>query len=80
LPYDPAADVPGFINLLIGIIPAQVLHALAALGIPDHLADGALTVEDVAKRAGTHPRSTYRLMRAAASVDVLSYEGTAVSA
>jgi hypothetical protein len=75
LPYDPAADVPGFISLLIGIIPAQVLHALAALGIPDHLADGALTAEEVAERAGTHPRSTYRLMRAAASVGVLSYQG-----
>jgi hypothetical protein len=75
LPYDPATDVPGFINALIGIIPAQVLHALAALGIPDHLADGALTAEEVAERAGTHPRSTYRLMRAAASVGMLSYEG-----
>jgi hypothetical protein len=75
LPYDPATDVPGFINALIGIIPAQVLHALAALGIPDHLADGAQTAEQVAERAGTHPRSTYRLMRAAASVGMLSYEG-----
>jgi hypothetical protein len=75
LPYDPATDVPGFINVLIGVIPAQVLHALAALGLPDHLADGALTAEEVAERAGTHPRSTYRLMRAAASVGMLSYEG-----
>lgn len=75
LPYDPATDIPGFINLIIGIIPAQVLHALAALGIPDHLADGALTAEEVADRAGSHPRSTYRLMRAAASVGVLRYEG-----
>jgi O-methyltransferase/methyltransferase family protein len=75
LPYDPTADVPEFVSLLIGIIPAQVLHALAALSIPDHLADGALTAEEVAERAGAHPRSTYRLMRAAASVGVLSYEG-----
>jgi SAM-dependent methyltransferase len=75
LPYDPAADVPAFINLLIGIIHAQVLHALAALGIPDHLADGGLTAEEVAERASTHPRSTYRLMRAAASTGVLRYEG-----
>jgi len=75
LPYDPATDVPGFINVLIGIVPAQVLHALAALGIPDYLADGALTAEEVAERAGTHPRSTYRLMRAAASVGMLNYEG-----
>jgi O-methyltransferase/methyltransferase family protein len=75
LPYDPAADVPGFINLLIGIIPAQVLHALASLGIPDFLADGALSAEEVAERAGSHPRSTHRLMRAAASVGVLNYEG-----
>lgn len=75
LPFDPAADVPALIDLLIGIIPAQVLHALAALGIPDQLADGALSAQEVAERAGTHPRSTYRLMRAAASVGLLRYEG-----
>lgn len=75
LPYDPAADVPGFINLLAGTLHAQILHALAALGIPDHLADDTLTAEEVAERARTDPRSTYRLMRAAASVDVLRHEG-----
>src|ERR1700678_2600852 len=75
LPYDPAVDVPGFINLLVGVIPAQVLHGLAALGIPDHLADGGPTAEEVAQRAGTHPRSTYRLLRAAASLGLLRYEG-----
>lgn len=75
LPFDPAADVPAFINTLIGIIPAQVLHALAALGIADQLADGELSAEEVAERAGTDPRSTYRLMRAAASMGVLRYEG-----
>lgn len=54
---------------------SSVLHAVAALHIVDHLADGARTAEEVAEREDSHARATYRLMRAAASLGVLSYEG-----
>jgi hypothetical protein len=74
-PSDPAADAAGLMDLILGVVRVQVLHAVAALRIADHLADGARTVEEVAEREGSQVRATYRLMRAAASLGVLSYEG-----
>ncbi|GAA4508119.1 methyltransferase [Actinoallomurus oryzae] len=72
---DPAADAAGLMDMLLGVVRIQVLHAVAALHIADHLADGARTAEEVAEREGSQVRATYRLMRAAASLGVLSYEG-----
>ena len=62
-------------DTILGVVRIQVLHAVAALRIADHLADGARTAAEVAEREGSHPRATYRLMRAAASLGVLSYKG-----
>lgn len=75
LSSDPAADAAAVLDLLSGGWVAQTLHAVAALHIADHLAGGALTAEEVAEREGSHPRATYRLMRAACSLGVLTYEG-----
>lgn len=75
VPSEPPADVVALGNMILGAARLQVLHAVAALHIPDHLASGALTAEDVAGREGSDPRATFRLMRAAASLGVLSYEG-----
>jgi hypothetical protein len=74
-PSDPAADAGAVVNLLSGLIAAQILRALAALHIADHLADGALTAEEMAERVGSHPQATYRLMRAASSLGLLGDEG-----
>ncbi|MGH3278246.1 MAG: methyltransferase [Trebonia sp.] len=75
VPGEFPADVVTLGNMILGAARLQVLHAVAALHIADHLADGALTAEDVARREGSEPRATFRLMRAAASLGVLSYEG-----
>ncbi|MFC3996270.1 methyltransferase [Nocardiopsis sediminis] len=72
---DPAADATAVMDLLVGGGIAQILHAVAALHIADHLADGALTADEVAERAGSHAQATYRLLRAASSLGLLSYEG-----
>ena len=69
------ADAAALMDLILGLVRVQVLHGIAALHVADHLADGARTAEEVAERAGSQPRATYRLMRAAASLGVLSYEG-----
>jgi hypothetical protein len=74
-PGDPAADAAALIGQIFGGTVAQILNAVAALSIADHLADGPRTAEEVAGREGSHPRATFRLMRAAASLGVLSYEG-----
>ncbi|WP_030751470.1 methyltransferase [Streptomyces sp. NRRL F-5135] len=73
--HDPAADAAAVLDLVTGGVVAQTLRALAELRIADHLAGGALSAEEVAERVGSHPRTTYRLMRAAASLGVLTHEG-----
>jgi hypothetical protein len=72
---EPAADAARMLGLIAGAPITQILHAVAALHIPDHLADGPRTATEVSGREGSHPRATYRLMRAAASLGLLSHEG-----
>jgi hypothetical protein len=74
-PGDTSADAAGLMDQIVGGVASQVVRGVAALGIADHLADGPRTADDVAERAGSDVRATYRLMRAAASLGVLSYEG-----
>ena len=49
----------------------QALYVAAKLGIADALAKGPLSADDVARRVGSDPGATYRLMRALASSSVL---------
>ena len=52
---DPAADAAGLMDTILGVVRIQVLHAVAALRIADHLADGARTAAEVrsSERAAT---------------------------
>lgn len=75
LPDGLPPEIAALGDMLLGAARLQVLHAVAALNIADYLADGTLTAEDVAARAGSDPRATFRLMRAAVALGVLSYEG-----
>jgi hypothetical protein len=54
---------------------APVIGALADLGIADLVADGPRTPEELAKNTGAHPRSLYRILRAAASRGVFAEDG-----
>jgi O-methyltransferase domain/Dimerisation domain len=74
-PGGPEADAARLMDLLLGHVRLQTLHAVAALHIADHLADGPRTADEVAERERSQPRATYRLMRAAASLGVLTYAG-----
>lgn len=74
-PRELAPEAVQVMNLVAGSAIAQVLHAIAALHIADHLAGGARTAEEVAELEGSHPQATYRLMRAAAAHGVLTHEG-----
>lgn len=72
---DPAADAAAMLDLLTGGWVAQTLRAVAELRIADHLAAGPLTADDVAELAGSDQKTTFRLMRAASSLGVLSHVG-----
>ncbi len=60
-PPDPARHVSDLIN---GFWAAQVINAAVSLRLPDHLAVGPRTAEDLAGASGAHAPSVYRLMRA----------------
>ena len=61
--------------MLFGFYPAQVLHTLVRLGIPELLVDGPADVGQLAARSGSHPPSLRRLLRAAAGLGLTSATG-----
>ncbi len=60
------------IQLIRGYWVSQVVGTLAQLGIPDHLANGPLDSEELAKAIECEPQAIYRLLRASATVGVVS--------
>lgn len=53
----------------------QVLCALVRLGVPDLLADGPASAEQLAERSGTHAASLNRLLRAAITAGAVMVDG-----
>src|SRR5271170_1538395 len=62
----------GMLQLLNGAHVAGAVSCLAQLGIPDLVETGARSADELASQIGAHPQALYRLMRATASVGVLS--------
>lgn len=73
-PPDHAGQPPSaqLFLLLAGKWLVQSVHCLAKLGIADLLADGPLSVSELAARTGTHAPSLHRVLRAAAVVNVFT--------
>src|SRR5580765_3755732 len=59
-------------QMLGGAQVAGAICCVAKLGVPDLVEGGAKSAEDLAKQIGAHPGALYRLLRATASVGVLS--------
>jgi O-methyltransferase domain/Dimerisation domain len=59
------------IEMVLGSWLTQALYAAVRLGIPDELGSGPLTADEVARRVGSDPGATYRLMRLLASNSLL---------
>src|SRR5207237_9538515 len=51
------------LQMLNAFLTVQALHVVAALGIPDRVADQPAAVDDLAAVTGAHPSSLYRLVR-----------------
>jgi SAM-dependent methyltransferase len=60
------------LRMITGYWVSQIVGTLAELAIPDRLANGPRTYDELAKETGCDPQATYRLLRASASVDVIS--------
>jgi len=70
-PQTPPAHV-GILQLMNGVLVAGAVSCLAQLGIPDLVEAAPQSAEELAKQVGADPHALYRLMRATASVGVLS--------
>jgi len=62
----------GIFQLLNGICVAGAIAGLAQLAIPDLVEHGPKSADELAREVGADSRALYRLMRATASVGVLS--------
>lgn len=64
-------------QMLSGYWVSQSLYVAAQLGIADHLADGARTVDELARLTNTHADTLHRLLRALAGVGVFATDDAA---
>lgn len=60
------------LNLLTGKWISQAVYAAAALGVPDALREGALSIDELAPRVNADPNALGRLLRVLVSVGVLA--------
>jgi O-methyltransferase domain/Dimerisation domain len=58
-------------RLVSGFHVTQAIHAAVELDLPDLIADGERTSDDLAQASGADPATLYRLLRALASLGVL---------
>lgn len=56
---------------------SQAVRTLASMSVAEHLADGPLSSDELAKRASTDPAMTYRLLRAGVAFGLLRYDADA---
>ena len=68
------ARLPDLYRLINGYQTTQAIHVVTALGVPDLLADGPRSAEELARETGTHAPSLRRVLRALASLGVLHEE------
>ena len=70
-PQTPPAHV-GLLQIMNGIFVAGAVSCLAQLGIPDLVEAAPKSAQELATQIGADPQALYRLLRATASVGVLS--------
>jgi len=59
-------------NMFVGNIITQIVYVAAKLGIPDLLASGPMTSDEIAAKAGAHPRALSGILRALVALEVLA--------
>ncbi len=62
-------------RLLTGVRVSQAISVAASMGIPDALAEGPRSAEDLAPAVGAHAPTLYRLLRTLAAAGVLTEDG-----
>jgi hypothetical protein len=73
-------DFERMMQMLTGFFVTQIAGAVATYSIADHLAKGPATAEQISTIEGIDPSSTYRLLRACASLGLVTSDGLKFSA
>jgi hypothetical protein len=68
------ADVAQMWGMITGYWVSQLVRATAQLSLADHLAKGPASVAEIAALASTDPDATARLLRACASIGLVTYD------
>jgi hypothetical protein len=65
-------DFERMMQMLSGFFVTQIAGAVASYSIADHLAKGPATAEQIAALEGIDPIATFRLLRACASLGLVT--------
>lgn len=68
-------DFEQMTHMLSGFFVTQIAGAVAAYSIADHLANGPATAKQIATIEGIDPTAAYRLLRACASLGLVTSDG-----
>jgi len=73
-------DFAQMMGFIMGFFQTQMAGAIANYSIADHLAKGPATADEIAKWEGINPQATFRLLRACASLGLVTYDGARFTA
>jgi hypothetical protein len=68
-------DFERMMQMLTGFFVTQIAGAVATYSIADHLAKGPATAEQISTIEGIDPSAAYRLLRACASLGLVTSDG-----
>ena len=73
-------DFEQMMQMLTGFFVTQIAGAVATYSIADHLAKGPATAEQISTIEGIDPIAAFRLLRACASLGLVTFDGPTFSA
>jgi hypothetical protein len=73
-------DFEQMMQMLTGSFVAQITGVVATYSIPEHLARGPATAEEISEVEGVDATATFRLLRACASLGLVTFDGVAFHA
>lgn len=73
-------DFEQMMGFIMGFFQTQIAGAIANYSIADHLAKGSATADEIAQWEGIDPQATFRLLRACASLGLVTCAGTRFTA
>ena len=69
------SDNDRMMEMINGYWITQIVNAAATYALADHLAKGSAAAAEIAEMANTDPSATFRLLRACASLGLVTYDG-----